>query len=402
MIHIRRRQLAVLALLAVAGERGLSRRQLIGCLWPDVAEESAKHALNQLLYGLRRSASERIVIGTDRLSLNADVVDSDVSVLERAIEAGDFEKAAATYRGPFLDGFYLRGASEFERCVVGERDRLSTLYRGTLGRAGGEIAPSSAPVRRDVGPDQQLLEPRSPFASRRTRRRVLAGAVATTLTALMVGFLVWNHSPPTFPGLEEQFRAEHQRLLTERERSTRGRVFVETPVVQSPDSTLNAVAEQLAAELTRVIDDGKIAHVIPRDTVIAIESAAARQDGLNGPMRRLPRANAYINVMTVLSRREDSVRATLTIQRIDTSARVVETSRAFISTVPWATSTRVIPSLVRMAALKLDEMRSCDANNHIAAHSVPWCWHNENEPVVVPGVVHAQRRAATNPAGFVP
>jgi hypothetical protein len=253
-----------------------------------------------------------------------------------------------------------------------------------------------------TGGDQQGRKARSPLASRRARR-LIAGAVATTLAALTVGFLIWNHlHPPTFPGLAEQYRAERQKLLKEREHSTRGRVFVETPVVQSPDSSLDAVAEQLASELTRAIGDSKIAHVIPRDTVVAIESAAARHDGLDGPMQRLPRANAYINVMTVLSRRDDSVRATLTIQRIDTSARVIETSRAFILTVPGAKSSRVIPSLVRMAALELDEMRSCDASDHVAAHSVPWCWHNENEPIVVPGVVRAQRRAAKSRAAFTP
>jgi DNA-binding SARP family transcriptional activator len=35
-----RRRLALLALLAVAGERGVSRDKLVGCLWPE--SEAAK------------------------------------------------------------------------------------------------------------------------------------------------------------------------------------------------------------------------------------------------------------------------------------------------------------------------------------------------------------------------
>lgn len=46
--------LALLALLAVAYQRGLSRDRLVGYLWPEVPPKTAAHRLNQLLYALRR------------------------------------------------------------------------------------------------------------------------------------------------------------------------------------------------------------------------------------------------------------------------------------------------------------------------------------------------------------
>ena len=44
-----RRRLALLALLATAGERGLSRDKVLGYLWSESSSENARHALEQLL-----------------------------------------------------------------------------------------------------------------------------------------------------------------------------------------------------------------------------------------------------------------------------------------------------------------------------------------------------------------
>src|SRR5689334_3210558 len=48
------RALAVLAAIAVAGVRGVSRDWIVALLWPDSEEERARHVLAQLLYNLRR------------------------------------------------------------------------------------------------------------------------------------------------------------------------------------------------------------------------------------------------------------------------------------------------------------------------------------------------------------
>src|SRR4029078_4551250 len=48
------RRLALLALLARAGERGVSRERILGLLWPDADDERGPRALTQALYALRQ------------------------------------------------------------------------------------------------------------------------------------------------------------------------------------------------------------------------------------------------------------------------------------------------------------------------------------------------------------
>jgi DNA-binding SARP family transcriptional activator/TolB-like protein len=120
-----RRPLALLALLAVAGERGLSRDKVIALLWPERDEERGRNSLSQALSSLRREiANGEPVSGLAEVRLNPDVISSDVEEFERYIAGGDLEPATQIYQGPFLDGFFLRDAPEFERWVEEHRSRL--------------------------------------------------------------------------------------------------------------------------------------------------------------------------------------------------------------------------------------------------------------------------------------
>src|SRR5919199_113199 len=56
------RRLAVLALLARARERGLTREKLIAYLWPDADEERGRRVLSQTLYSIRRDLGSEDVI----------------------------------------------------------------------------------------------------------------------------------------------------------------------------------------------------------------------------------------------------------------------------------------------------------------------------------------------------
>ena len=129
-----RRRLALLAVLAAAGERGTSRDRLLPLFWPEATQSKARHSLDQLLYALRGSVDESVFAGVNPLRLNPDVIESDVGAFRVAIERGDLEAAAATYRGPFLDGFYLSDAPEFERWVEDERFRLAGFHADALER----------------------------------------------------------------------------------------------------------------------------------------------------------------------------------------------------------------------------------------------------------------------------
>jgi DNA-binding SARP family transcriptional activator len=128
-----RRRLALLALVAAAGQRGMSRVKLFGLLWPDSTPDAARHALDQSLHMIRRSLGvDALFDGTTTLRLNAELLSSDVAEFDEAIARGAHEQAVRLYAGPFLDGFFLDGVAEFERWADAERARISELYRSAM------------------------------------------------------------------------------------------------------------------------------------------------------------------------------------------------------------------------------------------------------------------------------
>ena len=87
-----RRPLALLALLAVAGGRGLSRDKIIALLWPETDDEHGRNSLSQVISLLRRElAADDLVLGTAELRVNADVLACDVIEFEQRIAADDLE-----------------------------------------------------------------------------------------------------------------------------------------------------------------------------------------------------------------------------------------------------------------------------------------------------------------------
>jgi DNA-binding SARP family transcriptional activator len=121
-----RRQLALLALLAVSGNEGLSRDKLLAYLWPEKGTDASRHILNQLLYSQRQHARDAgLFLGRKTLRLNPALIESDVQAFGAAFAAGEPERAVAQYRGTFLDGFFLPDADEFESWVEQQRQRFA-------------------------------------------------------------------------------------------------------------------------------------------------------------------------------------------------------------------------------------------------------------------------------------
>lgn len=128
-----RHPLALLALLATAPERTLTRGKLAGLIWPEAPEATARSRLNTHVYRIRTELGEAVLLTDgDNLRLNRKALDCDVWRFERAVEADEFERAADQYRGPFLDGFRLKGAAAFEKRIERVRTRLRASYHATL------------------------------------------------------------------------------------------------------------------------------------------------------------------------------------------------------------------------------------------------------------------------------
>ena len=121
----RRRRLALLALLAVARERGMNRDKIQAFLWPESDALHARKCLNQLLYFQRRHLeNDGLILGQKTLRLNPALITCDMWDVEDALAGADHEAVATLYRGCFLDGFHMRGSPTFEKWVDEQRSRL--------------------------------------------------------------------------------------------------------------------------------------------------------------------------------------------------------------------------------------------------------------------------------------
>jgi TolB-like protein/DNA-binding SARP family transcriptional activator/tetratricopeptide (TPR) repeat protein len=128
-----RKRLALLCLLAGSGGPVTSRDRLIGLLWPDLDAERARHLLSSSVYELRRALGEQVIVAVgDDLAIDPSAVDCDVGAFRGAISRRDWRAAVELYAGPFLDGFFVANALEFERWVERERDSLARQYAGAL------------------------------------------------------------------------------------------------------------------------------------------------------------------------------------------------------------------------------------------------------------------------------
>src|SRR5438034_3760785 len=113
---VQRKTLALLALLAAAGRKGVSRDKLVAYLWPERDTDRARHLLKQACYALRHDLGEpELLLGATELRLNPAVISSDVQAFQEALDGGDLAAAMRVYAGRFLDGFYVDGAGDFER-----------------------------------------------------------------------------------------------------------------------------------------------------------------------------------------------------------------------------------------------------------------------------------------------
>ena len=129
------RRLAVLALLARAGRTAVSREKILALLWPDEPDERARKSLSQAVYSLRRDlGDEDALVGSKDLRLSLERIAVDVVEFDDALQRNDIDAAIRLYAGPFLDGFFVPRAPEFERWMENERRSLAHDYATALER----------------------------------------------------------------------------------------------------------------------------------------------------------------------------------------------------------------------------------------------------------------------------
>lgn len=154
------RRTGLLAALAVAGPRGVSRDRLLLYLWPDSTEVKARHSLAQSVYSLHRTLGVDVVDSAGHvLRLLDGVVTADVGDFLVAHSQGDVAAMAALYTGPLLDGFILSNAADFDSWAAGERARLERLAIEAIERAAVVADETGDPVAEQLWRRLTLIDP---------------------------------------------------------------------------------------------------------------------------------------------------------------------------------------------------------------------------------------------------
>jgi DNA-binding SARP family transcriptional activator/TolB-like protein len=211
-----RRRLAIIAILAAARGRPVGRERIIGLLWPDSSSDTARHTLSEGLYVLRKDLGEEsfVVVG-DEVGLDPAHVQSDLDQFERALDEGRWEDSVKAYAGPFLDGFYVTDAPDFERWAEGERDRLARGFGRALEELATAAETAGAPLK--AAEWWRRLLAHDAFSSRVALRLVRAlergGERAAALRAAEAHVLLLRQEldvgpEPELAALMEDLRAE--------------------------------------------------------------------------------------------------------------------------------------------------------------------------------------------------
>lgn len=122
------KRLGVLAYLALARPRGFQRRdELLPLFWPERGQKSARNALSNMLYHIRRELGEDVIVnrGAEEIGVQRDRLACDAIAFEEALDRGDVEQALDLYRGDLLQGFHVPDAAPaFDQWLDRERERL--------------------------------------------------------------------------------------------------------------------------------------------------------------------------------------------------------------------------------------------------------------------------------------
>jgi DNA-binding SARP family transcriptional activator len=257
------KHLALVVYLALSPDHCRSREHLLGLLWPEKDESAARHSLSEALRRLRTGlGAGRVVADADRVALAPESLDADVLSFE-TLAPREPERAAALYRGDFLEGFALGGGAAFDDWADGERARLRTRASSVLVAAGERaLARGRGGAAADLALRAAAIEPLAePPVRLLMRARALAGDAAGALVA--------------FRGFTERLKAELQELpgrdlaaLAERVRTGRWRRAGESGA--EPESLPLVGRERLHAEAF-----GQVAAAMSGDARVLLITGAA-------------------------------------------------------------------------------------------------------------------------------
>ncbi|MEJ2215183.1 MAG: BTAD domain-containing putative transcriptional regulator [Gemmatimonadota bacterium] len=141
-----RKNVALLAYLAMAPDRRAGREQLTGLLWGEKPEKAARHSLAEALRIIRSCTGDGVEEpATGYIRLADGAVETDTAQFAARLAADDPAGASALVRGEFMQGFALPAAWTFEEWLAGERRTWRSKSEAALVAAANAALAGGAP-----------------------------------------------------------------------------------------------------------------------------------------------------------------------------------------------------------------------------------------------------------------
>ena len=119
------KRLGLLAYLILSRKDSFKRRdKILPLFWPNKGQKSARNALSNMLYHIRKSLGKDFIItrGTEELTFNKKGLKCDALDFQVAVANQKWEKAIELYKGKILEGLFIPNAApEFEQWLDRER-----------------------------------------------------------------------------------------------------------------------------------------------------------------------------------------------------------------------------------------------------------------------------------------
>ncbi len=147
-----RKNLALLLYLARSPGRRRSREHLVGLLWGDKPDATARHSLNEALRVIRKCGDDGLIESVgDQVVLDGSGVDLDVDRLDSLVRAEKWPEAISLVRGSWMEGFAVPECTPFEDWLAAERMHWNSVANGAMQAQGAALL-----ARGDDGTAQEL------------------------------------------------------------------------------------------------------------------------------------------------------------------------------------------------------------------------------------------------------
>jgi TolB-like protein/DNA-binding SARP family transcriptional activator/tetratricopeptide (TPR) repeat protein len=128
----RRKELAVLVVVAARSPRPVRRAELADLFWGERGESRARHSLRQSLLLLRRAVGDGLQVDAETVTLAAGIVAFDLASFHTALDEGRPADAVSLWHGDFLPGLEDTGGEAFRAWLEAEREHARRRLAGAM------------------------------------------------------------------------------------------------------------------------------------------------------------------------------------------------------------------------------------------------------------------------------